>query len=94
VSRQTFRVGERAIIISSDQEVTIVEPLQLCRNPKGRTWFGYPTDLYEGGLQISPLPHQLRKKTKDADPSVSTEAQVGSWDKVGWSPHKQLEVSK
>lgn len=88
---KTFSVGERAIIISRDQEVTIKEPLQLCHGPNGKSWFGYPTDLFEGGLQIAPAPHHLRKKTKDDEPSVSTETKIGSWDKVGWTPFKQIE---
>lgn len=90
---KAFNVGERVIITKGEfkgREVTIMEPLQLCKDPDGDTWFGYPTDFWKDGLQISPRPHYLRRKSDDG-PSASDSTDIGSWDNVGWTPHKTTQ---
>jgi hypothetical protein len=93
-----FRVGERAIFVregseNNKLEVTIIDRLQLCHDPKGNTWYGYPTDyICSNGLRLCPRPHNLRKKSNDGDGlRASDSTKLGSWDKVGWSPVKQPE---
>lgn len=95
-----FAIGERAIVIETGEEVTIQSRLEYCRDPDGKTWFGYQTDRqskwHKTGemLQLCPRPHQLRKKDGDDDAlGVSDFAKLGSWDKVGWNPHKQNVVA-
>lgn len=90
-----FAIGERAIVINTGEEVTIQSRLEYCRDPDGKSWFGYRTDRqckwHKTGemLQLCPQPHQLRKKEDDDDaPAVSDFAKLGSWDQVGWNPHK------
>lgn len=93
---KTFRVGEHAICISEGRfkgwEVVIQEPLKLCQDPEGNMWFGYPTNrTAPDGLQLSPAPHNLRRKDDDEGPRVEEKVDIGSWDKVGWNPHKKTE---
>lgn len=89
---KTFKVGERAIVVVGKKtkgwEVTIVEPLQLCVDPEGNTWFGYPTDRTLDGLQLCPRPHHMKRKSDDEGPRAEDKLDIGSWDKVGWTPHK------
>lgn len=91
----TFKVGERAIVTTGKRtkgwEVTIVEPLRLCHDPEGKTWFGYPTDRTLDGLQLCPPPYKLRRKTDDDGPHATDANKITSWDSVGWKPSKVLE---
>lgn len=96
---KTFKIGEKAIVISSnpefkDREVTVIERLQLCHNHiSGKSWFGYPTDyICSDGLQLAPQPHMLRKKSNDGDGlRVSESTKIDSSNKVGQPPIKQPE---
>lgn len=94
---KTFKVGDHAIVVSSGKcngwEVIIKEPLQLCHSPEGDSWFGYPTNRELDGLQLCPPPHRLRRKEDDEGPRAEDKVDVGSWDKVGWTPHKAKEGS-
>lgn len=101
----TFRVGERVIYIGNDpelqgKEVIIEEPLQLCIDPDDNYWFGYPinhcgsNNKWKKPLQTAPKPHQLKRKSNDDLPQKSTEVELSSWDKVGWSPNKISTIDK
>jgi hypothetical protein len=93
---KTFKVGERAIYVNPrskkcGMEVTIEEPLQLVYGKDEGSWFGYPTNyVCSDGRRLSPRPHDLRKKSGDGDGlRASDSTDLGSWDKVGWSPTTQ-----
>lgn len=95
---KTFKVGEKAIVLNSrhfkeviGRIVTITEPLQLLRNTKGDSWFGYPTNYERDGSRFCPRPHHLKKISDDHGPVVEDFAALSTWDKVGWAPTKQLE---
>jgi hypothetical protein len=91
-----FKVGEKVIVVRSKsypeligREVTILEPLRICRN-EGRSWFAYTVDYGRDEYVFCPPPHYLRRKTDGDGPLAHDVAEKGSWDKVGWSPTKDL----
>lgn len=94
-----FSIGERAIVIATGEELTIQSRLEYCRDPDGKSWFGYQTDKqckwHKTGemLIFCPRPNQLRKKEGDDAPAASDFAKLSSWDQVGWSPKKQIAPS-
>jgi hypothetical protein len=97
---KTFRVGEKVILIRhrtgkypelDGKELIITEPLELRTNHEGEVWYGYGSNIYHKGYHICPRPQDLKRKDDDEGLRADERVDIGSWDKVGWTPHKKKE---